>query len=410
MDEVKAGTVTEDELDATLDNDELAFGNRMPAHERAAIKNASIVDRVVGSRDGDDLVGVAVSVPALMTLPGLVSEPVAAVVGVAVRPTHRRQGRLRSMMRYQLDDLRERGHHLAVLTSSESSIYQRFGYGPATIACGYALDKRDLRVVEAPEDLSAGRVRFVGRDYAGRQFPEVFAAYQATRAGEVSRLAPGWAVIFGRAAEEDQRDRFFVEYEQDGAVLGYAAYRIVVDASGFRKRSVQVVELCARTPASYVALWSFLVDIDLVPTLEAHGRPVDEPIRWALSDYRRMSTLWTCEHTYVRLIDVGRALEARRYHDAGDLTIAVVDPFCPDNSGTYRLSIADPDGAATVEQTSARPDLELDVSMLASIYLGGLQPSALAETGLITAVSEGALARADRLFVGHRPPFCTTRF
>jgi predicted acetyltransferase len=92
------------------------------------------------------------------------------------------------------------------------------------------------------------------------------------------------------------------------------------------------------------------------------------------------------------------------------LTIAVVDPFCPDNSGTYRLSIADPDGAATVEQTSARPDLELDVSMLASIYLGGLQPSALAETGLITAVSEGALARADRLFVGHRPPFCTTRF
>ena len=119
----------------------------MSKHEREVIRQSSIVDRIVASRDGKDLVGTAVSVPAEMTLPGPLVEPVAAVVGVAVWPTHRRQGRLSAMMRYQLDDLHARGDSVAVLTSSEARIYQRFGYGPATLGSGYRLEKRDLRVV-----------------------------------------------------------------------------------------------------------------------------------------------------------------------------------------------------------------------------------------------------------------------
>jgi predicted acetyltransferase len=390
----------------------------MSKHEREVIRQSSIVDRIVASRDGKDLVGTAVSVPAEMTLPGPLVEPVAAVVGVAVWPTHRRQGRLSAMMRYQLDDLHARGDSVAVLTSSEARIYQRFGYGPATLGSGYRLEKRDLRVVSvgsAELAAPAGTVRIVDLARATSCFPEVFATYQATRAGEVSRLDLGWTMTLGRPVDEDQRDRFFVEFQEAGAVTGYAVYRIVADPVDWGHRTMRLVELCAATPASYVALWSYLVDIDLVPTLETGSRPLDEPIRWALSDYRRMRTMWTSEHTFVRLVDVARALSARRYHDAGDLTLAVADPFCDWNSGTYRLSVGGPDGEATVERTDLAGkvdsvDVALDVSALGAIYLGGLRPSGLAEIGLITEIRAGALDRADRMFVGPRPPFCSTQF
>lgn len=157
-------------------------------------------DRLVVSRDGDQVVGAAESVPVKMTLPGNVVEPTAAVIAVTVLPTHRRQGRLRAMMRYQNDELSARGDHLAVLTASEAGIYQRFGYGPATLASGYLFDKRDLLV--RLDGTESGAVRFVD-DRALEAFPGILTSHQASRAGEVSRPLVDWlhdAVLKGAAA------------------------------------------------------------------------------------------------------------------------------------------------------------------------------------------------------------------
>ena len=95
-----------------------------------------------------------------LTLPGLTTAPVAAVTAVAVLPTHRRRGLLTRMMAHQLDDVRARGEALAVLTASESIIYGRFGYGPATYAFELEIDAHRGafgRPVEAP-----GRLRLLG--------------------------------------------------------------------------------------------------------------------------------------------------------------------------------------------------------------------------------------------------------
>ena len=415
--DLTVGVAAADEIGATLDADELGFGVRMRPQARQAILEASIPDRSVVSRDGSDIVGVSVSVPLQMTLPGPAVAPIAAIVGVAVWPTHRRQGRLRSMMRYQLEDLRRRGEHIAVLTSSEARIYQRFGYGPATLASGYTVDTRHLHVLPGGLGRSAtGRVRFVDRSAAAGRFPALFEAYQATRAGEVGRLPLGWEEVLGYQTEEDQRDRFFVQYEEGGSATGYAIYRIVTDTTGPPRRTLRVVDLCSLTPASYTGLWSYLVDIDLVETLETSVRPVDEPIRWALSDYRRMRTLWTTEHTFVRLVDVQTALAARRYNHPGELSLEVRDSFCDWIPGGYRLYAEDsPDGAGVAACERLAPgstgsDLELDVSALASVYLGGLRPSMLADVGLIAELRPGALDLADRMFCGQVPPMCSTVF
>jgi predicted acetyltransferase len=388
---------------------------------RQMIKASTDPDRVVASRDGGEIVGVAVSLPVTLTLPGPAAAPAAGVVGVAVLPTHRRQGRLRSMMRYQLDDLRRRGEAIATLTSSEAGIYQRFGYGPATRASWYTIESRTVRV-EPPGLLGApalsgtsGRVRFVDRAEAAQLFPQLLAAYQPTRAGEVSRLAAGWLDVLGHESDEEQRRRFFAIHENGGRPEGYVAYRVLVEPGARRQRVVHLDELCALSADAYLSLWSFLVDLDLVDRIETAQRPVDEPIRWALSDYRRMRPRATAEHTFVRLVDVARALSARRYDDDGALVLSVSDPFCSWNRGTYRLRSSGGD----VEVDGPRPsaatgpeeaDLELDVSVLASIYLGGLRPGSLAAVGLIREKTPGALVTCDRMFRGAEPPYCTTSF
>lgn len=409
------GPIAPGEVEASIVLDERAFGSRMSPALRAAIIEHSEPDRTIATRDGGELASVAVSIPTTLTLPGLVRAPVAAVVGVAVPPTHRRQGRLRSMMRYQLDDLLSRGEDLATLTSSEAPIYQRFGYGPATLASWYSVETRGLEVRPPPtgERLSApGQVRFVDRDRALSGFPAVLDAAQALRAGEVGAFGVRWVELCGSSGADEQRERFFVEYHEGDEVLGYAVYRIDVTVEDRPKRVVKLDEIATVTPEAYRSLWSFLVDIDLVHRVETGGRPVDEAIRWALSDYRRMSVRWTSEHTFVRLVDVAGALGRRRYFRPGSVTLSVRDPFCAWNTGSYRLVVAE-DGSGSVERShgdGARPDLELEVSTLASVYLGGVRPSSLALIGLVEERRAGALAEVEAMFCGPEPPFCTTSF
>src|ERR1044072_564455 len=77
-------------------------------------------------------VGTAAARSFELTLPGAVLVPAAGVTAVGVHPSHRRQGVLTAMMRRQLAEVRARGEFLAVLLTTEATIYGRFGYGPAT--------------------------------------------------------------------------------------------------------------------------------------------------------------------------------------------------------------------------------------------------------------------------------------
>ena len=67
-----------------------------------------------------------------LTVPGGAAVPTAAVTVVTVHPPYRRRGLLTRMMVHQLEQVAKRGEPLAALWASESLIYGRFGYGPAS--------------------------------------------------------------------------------------------------------------------------------------------------------------------------------------------------------------------------------------------------------------------------------------
>ncbi len=343
----------------------------------------------------------------VMTVPGG-ALPTAAVTFVTVQPSYRRRGLLRAMMKQQFDDIVERGiEPVALLWASESSIYGRFGYGPATAR--HLLSGPTTGLAFRPGvDLGDGSVGEVAREEALPAIVELRRGWLSDRVGALDRSEAWWGVRWhdpttwrnGATAL-----RFALHFGRSGQPDGYLAFRIK-DGGPSTGAEVQVVEIDAADPAAYAALCRFFLDLDLVRkfTLDA---PTDDPLRYLVADPRLIRTE-VSDGTYLRLIDVKSALEARLYAADLDVVIGVRDALLPDNDGAIRLQ-AGPDGAE-VTRSRRKPDLSLDVSDLGSSYLGSGALSALQAAGWIEERTSGSVAAVTAAFTSARAPFCTDFF
>src|SRR3954470_12293153 len=127
------------------------------------------IERMHAAFDGDRAVGGAGAFGYRMSVPGGRSVPAAGTTVVAVLPTHRRRGVLRSLMRAQLDDARARGEVAAFLWASEATIYRRFGFGLASRMGSISLPRERVRFGQplAPR----GTVRLLRLVGAGETVP-----------------------------------------------------------------------------------------------------------------------------------------------------------------------------------------------------------------------------------------------
>jgi predicted acetyltransferase len=319
---------------------------------------------------------------------------------------------LTAIMRRQLTELHEQGREpVAALWASESSIYGRFGYAPATFRGGLTGATERLRL-RADVDLGSGRVDVVPVE-AYR--PAAAALYESVR-----RFVPGNLARDDRWWERLLRDepenrhgaterRYLLHTEPDGSVTGYASYRVKpgwTDA-GEPDGTLSVDEVRALTTPAYASLWKLLLSVDLVRTVQAPMASADDPVRQLLTDPRALN-LHPVDGMWVRLVDVDRALAARRYPAPIDLVIEVRDEFCPWNAGRWRLS-GHPAGGYC-GRTDRDPDLVLGTEELSAAYLGGTSLATLQGAGRVTEVSPGAVTLASTAFFWPVTPWCPEEF
>jgi predicted acetyltransferase len=367
--------------------------------------------RPIAARLDGEWVAVAGDFPFQMTLPGGTTTPVAGVTMVGVAPTHRRQGLLTALMARQLDDVAGRGEMLAILTASESSIYGRFGYGPATARVETVVDSARTGFLVEPS--APGRCRLLTKADALPVVKAVYDSCRLQRAGAVNRDDWWWQLVeVDRPADRDGASALFFVVHEDaaGAADGFAVYRVRNNwVAGNLPRSALVVrEVYGVTPEVEAALWRFLFDIDLVERVECWSRPLDDPLRWRLAEPRRIRTSGVSDWVWVRVVDARGALEARRYEGEGRLVLEIVDHFRPAAGGRFILE-AGPEGAAC-KPTDQTPDLTLGATELGAVYLGGVAPSLLAQAGRADAHTPHALAQADALFTTALAPYANTGF
>ncbi|MGH9061348.1 MAG: GNAT family N-acetyltransferase, partial [Acidimicrobiales bacterium] len=332
--------IASDEVDTFLRVNSTAFG-AMPVEEDVERLRREVQDteRTLAAFAGGHMVATAAAYSMEITVPGLARLPMAGVSWVGVRPTHRRRGLLSAVMRRQLEDVHARGEALAGLAASEGGIYGRFGYGPATTGIVWELPRQRSGLRGQPED--SGRVDLVGADEARRSMPAIHDAVRQDRPGDVSRPYEEW---WDAAVEDHDRGRegrgarmFVVHHAAGGGPDGYADYRVVRSEEWSSQATVKVGHLEAATPDAYLALWSYLADLDLTAKVEAGNRPPDEPLRWVLADPRALRVTQVHDWLWLRLVDVRAALASRRYSVAGSVVVEVADPACPWNEGRWYL-------------------------------------------------------------------------
>src|SRR5579859_2926219 len=157
-----------------------------------------------------------------------------------------------------------------------------------------------------------------------------------------------------------------------GRVSLWRMYRGKHQWEGGINTSVLVVrELITLTTEASAALWQFFFGVDLMHTVQAVNRPVDESLRWMLTDSRRLRVNRITDDLWVRLLDIPVALAARRYATTERVVFEVSDAFRPEQAGRYLL-VGGPEGAEC-RATDAAADLTLDVVELGAVYLGGVR-------------------------------------
>jgi predicted acetyltransferase len=328
------------------------------------------------------------------------------ISGVTVRPTHRRNGILRRMMEADLDRAVADGYAIAALTVSEATIYRRFGFGVATTvhSISVSTDQR-FRLLAAP----SGRCELIDAREIATLGPTVFAGFHAGRIGSVDRHSKYWGRVSGLDSEKGEEDpsvRGALHYDETGAVDGYVTYRFTGWDSD--PQVVEVVDLVAQNADAYLGLWQFLASLDLVSTVTYGAAPADDPLRWALADWRLVSVKSVNDWLWMRILDVVEAFEARGYVNEGSIVFGVSDPL-GHAEGRYRMRV-EAGRASVTRDDAAAPDLELDASALGSVYLGGVDPRVLAAAGQLVERAPGAAAAFARLLAPAQQPYGITHF
>ncbi len=346
-----------------------------------------------------------------LTTPGG-SVPIGAVTTVTVAPTHRRRGLLTAMMRHQLADLHRRQEPVALLWASESSIYGRFGYGSAVPRLLVSGQTRDLEFWPWAE-VGDGWVEEVTKEEFAAATPTLHARLLPDRPGALDRPAVFWERDLLDRPEDRHGSpavRYALYSAASGELAGYARFKVRSDWNGEQVAGeVEVVEIDAVDTPARAALWRFLLDLDLIRRLKLSSVAIDEPLRHLLADPRALDMVFS-DSVYVRIVDLPRALQSRRYSTALDLVIEVCDQLLEHNQGVFRI-VAEAGSPAQVTRVENRqPDLRLGIRELGAIYLGGVSLAALHRAGLVTEHTPGSVAEMALAFDWPIKPYCPDNF
>lgn len=403
--DVEIRALREDEVDKLLRAAATAFGEGVSDEELAVERPVIEADRALIAVEGDAILASTLAATFQLTVPGVSFVPCAGITLVATLPTHRRRGLSRALVKRQIEDLRERGDPVAYLWASEAAIYQRYGYGTGAMAGIFEI-RRDktgfMREIETP-----GRIRIAEKDEALKVIGEIYERVRPSRPGMIDR-PEAWAEYRfhhdEHHPEKDMSPPFFAIYETSEGAQGTVSYTIKDTwTHEGPNQELEIDELLWTTDDAYAALWRYCFDIDLVGTIKGWKRPLDEPLLHMLAEPRALR-FQIRDGTWLRLVDVAAALEARRYSHEGRVVLEVDDELAPWNDATYALE-GGPDGA-TCRPTGVEPDLSMRVEDLAAAYLGAVSFRTLAAAGRVVERRPGKLTTADAMFSSAVAPWC----
>ena len=186
---IEVRACTANELNRFLDTCQRSFHQHL--REIEAVRDSKLLrpERALAAFDGEDMVGTAGAYEFSLSIPGG-EVPAAGVTMVGVLPSHRRKGIMRGLMRFQLDDARERNEPIAILLASEDAIYQRFGYGLGADQGHIEVERDQTSWLEDPGP--EGKTRLVSLEEAIKYVPAIYDRVREQTPGMFARSTDWW--------------------------------------------------------------------------------------------------------------------------------------------------------------------------------------------------------------------------
>src|SRR2546430_5447156 len=181
------------ELDAFVTVLETAAGRHPTPEALVDAANRYRVARTLAAFVDGRMVGGTGSEPIELTVPGTAVAPAAKISLTGLLPGHRHRGLASELMRRQLEDLHATAEPVAVLTTAQSGVPGRHGFGPATKAMAIELMPAGRH---GRDDPGMDRVRLVDAAEAAAALPCVFDGHRRDQAGQVSRSPEFWRSWF----------------------------------------------------------------------------------------------------------------------------------------------------------------------------------------------------------------------
>jgi predicted acetyltransferase len=294
--------------------------------------------------------------------------PMGGIASVACLPLARGKGYVEALLGHGLERMREREQPFSALHAFLAGLYRPMGWETLGSRRSYTLP-----LVHLPAGLDTAKVRPAGPDDAEtlRDLYERSAArYRGTLARPLSRWQERLEATTGFT-------EYFYLYE-DPQPTAYLHLSM--------RDPARVRELVWETPEAYQALLGALrrhkSQLDQV-TWEA---PPDDPL-WQFAAHWDVKVAWEAPFSG-RIVDVPAAFGSLRPPQrlSGRCIIQVEDPLAPWNTGGWQVTVED--GAVTVQQTSAVPQVAANIGVWSQLLFGDPDAAALRRAGRLAVHDE----------------------
>ncbi|MED5283633.1 MAG: GNAT family N-acetyltransferase [Chloroflexota bacterium] len=372
-------------------------------------------DRLIAAFDTDSkqIVGSGGADKYTITVPGGENIKMAGIAYMGTLPTHKRRGIFSSMMKTLHQQARDRGDAVAGLWASQSLLYNRFGYGLATMREDWIIETHDTSLsTDSPKGIS---VRLVDKNKALNEIPEIYETFRKCQNGATDRTQGYWNYLL----YEDEQTKFnksglsgffFAIVYKNNKPSGYAIYNFNKESGVAHeddKGSLIVEEIISTDRESNNALWHYIFGVELVEEISFNRRGTNDPLYYMLKNPRKLKRN-IIDGLWARIIDPIKMLESRTYQESGKITINISGQNQDDIEGKYTIET---DGKNTeVKKTNNNPDISMRPSELSSIYFGSARASEFYQAGLFDVKNNDILRNINRMFSVEQSPWCNTDF
>lgn len=284
------------------------------------------------------------------------------IVGVSTWPEDRGKGYVTHLLRYALEEMKRRKQPVSILLPFKYEFYRKYGWETCYSHAIYSGTVESFNSYCGEIEIT-GQFRPVNKIDDIRLLNKCYLQFAKGLNGYVHRDNQDWTRLMNDIRLDQGYIRVYVEEEY---VLGYIIYYI-------QDRQFFIREMVYTDEKSKLAMLKFAL---------AHSDTIDQ-IQWKAPNIQDENPILQkvgitrIENPFVmgRIVDVAKIFECLIEEADGievDITIKVIDQFLEWNNQTYNIKSIG--GETIVSSTNKKPDVEIDIRILAQLLWGYISP------------------------------------